>query len=50
MSCPITAGEALKGVIQIARKGQTRESAGNDFTSSDMELLSRAAAIIGRSF
>jgi hypothetical protein len=50
MSSPITAGETLKGVIQIARKGQTREASGDDFTNPDIALLTKASAIIGRYF
>lgn len=40
MSAPILSGGILKGVVQIARKGQDRESSGADFNNSDLEFLS----------
>lgn len=47
MSVPVMINNTLKGVIQIARKGSDRDSAGADFTNADLESLSTVAAIIG---
>lgn len=46
MSVPVICGNILKGVVQIARKGSDRDSAGVDFTSADLAFLSAAAVII----
>lgn len=39
MSVPVMSGDHLKGVVQIARKGFDRDSAGVDFTTADLSLL-----------
>jgi hypothetical protein len=46
MSVPMMANEQLKGVVQIARKGADRDSAGADFTTADLELLTAAAGLL----
>ncbi len=50
MSSPINDGVTLKGVIQIARKGESRDTSGEDFQSIDIENLSSVAAVISRHF
>lgn len=46
MSVPIMSGSNLKGVVQVARKGLDRDSAGADFSAADLELLTDAATIV----
>jgi hypothetical protein len=46
MSVAVMRGDQLKGVVQIARKGLDRDSAGADFTTSDLEKLTVFADII----
>lgn len=46
MSVPVMSGDQLKGVVQIARKGSDRDSAGEDFTTADLSFLSAAAELI----
>lgn len=48
MSVSVMDGEQLKGVIQIARKGADRDSAGPDFTNTDLESLVAFASVIAR--
>jgi hypothetical protein len=47
MSVPVMMGDQLKGVVQAARKGQDRDSAGAYFNSADLSRLSFIAGIIG---
>lgn len=44
ISVPVVSNRKLRGVIQIARKGADRESAGMDFSTADMLLLESLAA------
>lgn len=46
MSAPMIAGDDVVGVVQVSRKGESRESSGEDFTPANLALLSRLAAII----
>lgn len=46
MSAPVLDSDEVKGVIQIARKGVDRQSAGADFTDSDLHDLCGFAAIL----
>ncbi|MFA5516890.1 MAG: hypothetical protein WDA20_11450 [Desulfuromonadales bacterium] len=39
MSAPIIAGDEVSWVVQVTRKGKTRDEAGPDFTASDLECL-----------
>jgi hypothetical protein len=49
MSVPIVGeNDAVLGVVQISRKGETREQAGPDFGFSDLQRLKLAAAEIAR--
>lgn len=43
MSVPVTSNNVLRGVIQIAKKGADRESAGVDFSTADLKLLESLA-------
>ncbi len=45
MSVPVVTGDAVRGVIQLARKGATPEEAGADFTPADLAALERIAAV-----
>lgn len=46
MSVPVISGDILKGVVQIARKGPDRESAGPDFTAADLASLAAFSGVI----
>lgn len=46
MSVPVLDSNQLKGVVQVARKGVDRESAGEDFKPADLEALTGFAGII----
>ncbi len=46
MSVPMIAGDVVKGVIQVSRKGEERESCGPDFSQGNLATLARLAAII----
>jgi GAF domain-containing protein len=46
MSVPIVSRDAVIGVIQVTRKGATREEAGSDFTPADLADLERLASEI----
>lgn len=46
MSAPVMADGQLKGVLQIAKKGAERDSAGADFTTKDLEALTAVTALI----
>ena len=46
MSVPMVAGDELKGVIQVSRKGEERETCGPDFSQGNLNALSRLAAVI----
>lgn len=46
MSVPLVNGAQFKGVVQIARKGADRESAGADFSARDLDLLTAIATVI----
>lgn len=46
MSAPVMNAAGLKGVIEIARKGVTLESAGADFTDKDLEDLAVFATLL----
>lgn len=48
MSVPVMIDEQLKGVIQIAKKGMDRDSAGADFTAKDLESLTAFSAVIAK--
>jgi hypothetical protein len=39
-------GEEVKGVVQVSRKGGSREEAGTDFSQGNLAALSRLAAVI----
>ena len=43
MSVPVVSTNLLRGVIQIAKKGADRESAGVDFSTADLKLLEALA-------
>jgi hypothetical protein len=47
MSAPMLVGDDLKGVIQVSRKGENRETAGDDFSADQLAALSRLASLIG---
>ena len=46
MSVPMLAGDELKGVIQVSRKGEERVTCGPDFSQGNLNALSRLATII----
>jgi GAF domain-containing protein len=46
ISAPVVSGGVVKGVIQVSRKGETREAAGDDFTAGDLAVLVRLAGVI----
>lgn len=46
MSVPVLDAGQLKGVVQVARKGVDRESAGEDFKQAELEALAGFAGII----
>lgn len=46
MSAPVMDDGQLKGVVQVAKKGADRDSAGADFTTSDLESLAAVTALI----
>ncbi len=46
MSAPILDGSAVRGVIQISRKGRTATEAGADFTQKDLTALKQAASLL----
>lgn len=46
MSVPMVAGDELKGVIQVSRKGEERDACGPDFSPGNLAALARLAAII----
>jgi hypothetical protein len=43
ISVPVVSGSSVRGVIQIAKKGGDRESAGPDFSTADLLLLESLA-------
>lgn len=46
ISVPITGDEAVRGVIQVVRKGADPEEAGPDFTATDVKDLEKVAEIL----
>jgi hypothetical protein len=48
MSVPVMHGEQLKGVVQVAKKGADRDSAGVDFSAMDLQSLTEFVGIIAR--
>jgi GAF domain-containing protein len=47
MSAPVLGSGGLKGVVQVARKGPDRQSAGADFTDGNLHDLCDFAAMLG---
>lgn len=45
MSVPVVAGDEVRGVIQLTRKGATPAEAGADFTPADLTALEQIAAV-----
>ncbi|HEY6837321.1 MAG TPA: hypothetical protein VI389_01125 [Geobacteraceae bacterium] len=50
MSVVMAQGDELRGVVQVGRKGEARETVGPDFTADDLQALVRIAAVLGRHF
>ncbi len=50
MSCPVVGAAGVVGVIQVSRKGPSKRSAGPDFSPSDLQQLSAAAAALAKCF
>lgn len=48
MSAPVMRNGQLASVVQVARKGADRDSAGADFTARDLELLTAYLEIVAR--
>jgi hypothetical protein len=48
MSVPMMAGEELRGVIQVSRKGASRDTAGKDFTPPELTALEKLAGVFAR--
>lgn len=46
ISVPVVKDNQVRGVVQIARKGQDRDSSGADFSSADLALLGKVSEII----
>lgn len=48
MSVPLSHNGEIKGVIQVSRKGQNGNSAGDDFTPGQLAALTRMAEVVAR--
>lgn len=48
MSAKVSADGVLRGIIQVCRKGKSRDEAGADFTAEDLGQLEQIATILAR--
>ena len=48
VSVPMGRGDAVKGVVQVSRKGETQVAAGKDFTHNDLLIVQKAAEIMAQ--
>jgi hypothetical protein len=48
MSVPLACNGEIRGVIQVSRKGETGNSAGDDFSPGQLAALSSMAEVVAR--
>ncbi|MEJ2201125.1 MAG: GAF domain-containing protein [Desulfuromonadaceae bacterium] len=48
LSVPMLVDDAIKGAIQLSRKGPSSQEAGSDFTQPELDSLQQLANVVGR--